>query len=127
MNDSVINKLLTYCIATVWIINGLFCKILNFVPRHEKIVARILSEDYSRLLTIAIGFSELAIAIWILSNYKTSLNVLVQILIVATMNLIEFIFAPDLLLWGKFNSLFALLFIVVVYINEFYLNKKQHL
>ncbi len=90
-------------------------------------MARILSEDYSRLLTIAIGFSELAIAIWILSNYKTSLNVLVQILIVATMNLIEFIFAPDLLLWGKFNSLFALLFIVVVYFNEFYLNKKQHL
>ena len=126
MNDRVINKLLTYCIATVWIINGLFCKVLNFVPRHEKIVARILSEDYSRLITIAIGFSEIAIAIWILSYNRTTMNAIVQILIVATMNLIEFIFVPDLLLWGKFNSLFALLFILVVYFNEFHLNKKLH-
>jgi DoxX-like family len=126
MNDRVINKLLTYCIAAVWIINGLFCKVLNFAPRHEKIVARILSEDYSRLFTIAIGFGEIAIAIWMLSYYRTGINAIVQIVIVAAMNLIEFIFVPDLLLWGKFNSLFALLFIVVVYFNAFHFNKKQH-
>lgn len=120
-----IYKILTYCIATVWIVNGLFCKVLDFVPRHEQIVARILGEDYSRPLTILIGISEIIMAIWILSGYKTKLNAILQIGVVTTMNTIEFILVPDLLLWGKLNSLFAFIFILIVYYNEFYLNKKQ--
>ena len=35
------------------------------------------------------------------------------------MNIWEFIIAPDLLLWGKLNSVFALLFIALIYFNEF--------
>jgi len=120
-----IYKILTYCIATVWIVNGLFCKFLNLVPRHEQIVARILGDDYSRLLTILIGLSEIIMAVWILSAYKTRLNTIAQITVVATMNTLEFILVPDLLLWGKLNSLFASIFILVVYFNEFYLNNKQ--
>ncbi len=116
---------MTYCIATVWIANGLFCKVLNLVPRHEQIVARILGDDYSRPLTIIIGISEIIMAVWILSGYKTKLNAIAQISVVATMNTLEFILVPDLLLWGKLNSLFAFIFILVVYYNEFYLNKKQ--
>lgn len=120
-----IYKILTYCIATVWIANGLFCKVLNLVPRHEQIVARILGDDHSRLLTILIGLSEVFMAIWILSSNNTKLNAIAQIVVVATMNILEFILVPDLLLWGKLNSLFAVIFILVVYYNEFYLNKKQ--
>ena len=120
-----IYKILTYCIATVWITNGLFCKVLNLVPRHEQIVARILGDDHSRLLTILIGLSEIIMAVWILSGYKTELNAIVQITVVATMNTLEFLLVPDFLLWGKLNSLFAFIFILVVYFNEFYLNKKQ--
>lgn len=116
---------MTYCIATVWIANGLFCKVLNLVPRHEQIVARILGDNHSRLLTILIGLSEIIMAVWILSGYKTKLNAVAQITVVATMNILEFILVPDLLLWGKLNSLFAFIFISVVYCNEFYLNKKQ--
>lgn len=125
MTKTRIYLILTYCIATVWIANGLFCKVLNLVPRHEQIVARILGDDYSRPLTILIGLSEIIMAVWILSGYKTKLNAITQILVVATMNTLEFIFVPDLLLWGKLNSLFAFIFILVVYYNEFYLNKKQ--
>ena len=120
-----IYNILTYCIATVWIANGFFCKLLNLVPRHEQIVARILGNNYSRPLTILIGLSEMAMAVWIISGYKSKLNAVAQIVIVAVMNTLEFILVPDLLLWGKFNSFFALLFIIVVYCNEFYLNKKQ--
>ena len=124
MTDKGIHKLLTYCIAAVWIINGLFCKVLNLVPRHQQIVARILGDEHSRLLTIAIGCSEILMAIWLLSKIKTRLNAIAQMAIVAIMNTLEFILVPDLLLWGKLNSLFAFLFILVVYFNEFYLNKK---
>ena len=125
MAQNRIYNILTYCIATVWIANGLFCKVLNLVPRHEQIVARILGDDHSRLLTILIGLSEIIMAVWILSGYKTKLNAIAQITVVATMNILEFILVPDLLLWGKLNSLFAFIFILIVYFNEFYFNKKQ--
>lgn len=120
------NKILTYLIIAIWISNGLFCKVLNLVPRHQEIVAKILSLNnyHSRIITILIGISEIIMAIWVLSRFKTKLNAIVQIIIVATMNTLEFFLAPDLLLWGKLNSLFAFLFIVLIYFNEFYLDKK---
>jgi hypothetical protein len=45
-------------------------------------------------------------------------------LIIATMNTLEFMLVPNLLLWGKANSIFALILILVVYYNEFYLNQS---
>ncbi len=116
---------MTFCIATVWIANGLFCKVLNLVPRHEQIVAKITGSNFSRPLTILIGLSEIIMAVWILTGYKSRLNAITQIAVVATMNFLEFILVPELLFWGKLNSLFAFLFILVVYFNEFYFNKKQ--
>jgi uncharacterized membrane protein YphA (DoxX/SURF4 family) len=118
------HTILTYVIALVWIINGLFCKVLNYVPRHQEIVASILGAEHSQILTILIGFSEILMAMWIISKIKSRLNAILQITIVAAMNILEFILVPDLLLWGRFNAVFALLFLVTVYFNEFYLNKK---
>ncbi len=117
-------KITTFLIATVWIANGLFCKVLNFVPRHEQIVGVILSADYSRPLTLLIGLSEIGMAVWILSRIRSRLNAIAQILIVGTMNILEFILVPELLLFGKANSIFAILFIILVYFNEFILSKK---
>lgn len=119
-----LHKTINYFIAFVWIVNGFFCKVLNLAPRHEQIVSRILGDEYAQLLTKLIGVSEIFMAVWILSRIKTRLNVWLQILIVATMNILEFILVPDLLLWGKGNSIFAFLFIVLVFYNEFVLNKK---
>jgi hypothetical protein len=118
---------LTILIATVWLANGLLCKVLNLVPRHEQIVARILGDDHSRTLTILIGLSEIVMTIWVLTKYKSKLNAIAQMTVVATMNILEFILVPDLLLWGRLNSVFALLFIGLVYYNEFVLNKKLNL
>ena len=119
-----IYDLVNYIIAGVWLINGMICKILNLVPRHEEIVSRILSEDHSRIFTILIGCSEVLMAVWIVSGITTKLNAITQIIVVATMNIIEFVFAPDLLLWGHYNSLFAFLFILLIYFNEFQLKPK---
>jgi hypothetical protein len=124
LKNKSLNKILTLLISVVWLANGLFCKVLNLVPRQEQIVARILGEDYSRPLTFLIGLSEVLMAIWVLSKFKSKLNAITQILIVVTMNTLEFILVPDLLLLGRLNSLFALLFIGLVYYNEFVLNKK---
>ncbi len=124
MANKNLHKILTYGIAMVWLANGLLCKVLNLVPRHEQIVARILGGEYSRILTLSIGLSEMLMTIWILSRIKTSLNAITQMTIIGLMNMLEFILAPDLLLWGRFNSVFAFLFILLIYYNEFHLNKK---
>ncbi len=118
------HKILTYCIAMVWIANGLFCKVLNLVPRHQQIVARILGEIYARPVTVTIGLAEIGMAIWVLSRIKSRLNAITQIAVVAIMNTLEFFIAPDLLLWGKLNAFFAFLFILLLYYHEFQLNKE---
>ncbi|MFT6337994.1 MAG: hypothetical protein ACI86M_002086 [Saprospiraceae bacterium] len=124
LNKHKLHVSFTYLIATVWIVNGLFCKVLNLAPRHEQIVARILGSTYSRPLTIAIGFSEIIMAIWILSKYKSKLNTFVQIAVIILMNIIEFMIVPDLLMWHKANIIFAVLFSSLVYYNGFRLNLK---
>ena len=124
MADIKNHKALTLFIAAIWITNGVFCKVLNLVPRHQQIVAGILGDKFSRAFTILIGLSEMAMAIWILSRIRTRLNAISQIILIAVMNTLEFFLVPGLLLWGKYNSVFAFLLIIVVYYNEFYLNKK---
>ena len=118
------HQILNYFIAAIWLINGLFCKLLNLVPRHEEIVASILGSSHSRLMTILIGILEIGMAVWILIGVRTRLNAITQIVLIATMNILEFILVPELLLWGKTNAFFALLFIILIYYKEFHLNKK---
>ncbi|REH54637.1 DoxX-like protein [Tenacibaculum gallaicum] len=120
-----IHILFTFLIASVWLINGLFCKVFNLVPRHQEIVGKIISNNYSRELTLVIGVLEIAMVVWILSNYKSKLNAITQIVIVLIMNVIEFMITSDILLWGKLNIVFAALFVFIVYINEFKLNPKN--
>jgi hypothetical protein len=115
---------LNFCIAGVWMVNGFFCKVLNLVPRHQEIVARILGEDQVRLWTVLIGFAEFGMAIWIITGITPRLNAIVQIIAVAMMNALEFTLAPDLLLWGRFNALFAFLFNLLIYYNEFRFRNK---
>jgi hypothetical protein len=117
--------IITYCIAFVWLANGLFCKVLNLVPRHQEIVARILGNEHDRLLTVLIGGAEIIMALWVVSRYKQRLNAALQIIVVATMNTIEFFTAPDLLLWGKFNAVIAFIFVVIVYLHAFQFSPKR--
>jgi hypothetical protein len=127
MNYRNIHRTLNFFIAAVWLINGLFCKVLDMVNRHEQIVAEILGSDFSRPLTLLIGFAEIGMAVWVLSGIRARLNAVLQIAVVVTMNILEFFLVPELLLWGRLNILFALLFIVVIYYNEFILNRRQTL
>ncbi|MBL7841575.1 MAG: DoxX-like family protein [Cyclobacteriaceae bacterium] len=118
-----IRTVLKILISLVWLVNGLFCKVLNFVPRHELIVGRILGTEYAPILTKTIGVLEILMFIWILSGIKSRLCSIAQILIVLTMNLIEFFVAPDLLLFGKANLLVALAFTGVLVVYEFILTQ----
>lgn len=103
---------------SVWFVNGFFCKVLNLVPRHQQIVARILGEEHSILFTKIIGGLEVMMTVWVISNVKHRLCVFVQILLIAAMNIIEFFCAPDLLLFGRLNIVVAAGFILLLCATE---------
>ncbi len=117
----------TGCIllSVIWLINGFYCKLLNQIPRHQLIVSRILGNEYANELTKLIGIAEIIIAIWILSGFKSRANAVLQMIIIATMNTIEFFLAKDLLLFGAWNAVWAVILILIIYFNEFHLNRKH--
>ncbi|APX99390.1 DoxX-like family protein [Lacinutrix venerupis] len=122
MKNKKLNNTITFFIALVWLVNGLYCKILNQVPRHEAIVAKVLNTAHSRALIIIIGVLEVFMAVWILSRYKQKCNAITQIVIILTMNSLELLKASNLLLWHNFNIVFALLFCSLIYYNSFHFN-----
>ena len=114
MKPHTISKILTWFIAAVWLINGIYAKVLGFVPRHEMIVARVLGETYARELIIVIGLAEVCMAAWVVSRFYPRICAAAQVAAVVTMNVLEFFLARDLLLWGGLNALFAAIFCAVV-------------
>mgnify|MGYP001802059885 CR=1 FL=1 len=116
--------IIRFLIAMVWLVNGLICKVLMLVPRHHEIVSRILGDEHAVLLTRGIGLGEIGIALWVVSGIKSRLCAIFQMVLVATMNLLEFVIARDLLLWGGMNAVYATLFIAFVGWHEFVLKKK---
>jgi hypothetical protein len=123
--DRIPSIIATTLICMVWLVNGLFFKILNLVPRHQQIVAKILGADHAWLFTKAIGVAEILMMGWIVTRIKSRVCAIVQMIIVGTMNIIEFIFVPDLLLFGRANIVVASIFIALIYVNEFVLAKPK--
>ena len=113
------HKIITCLLAIIWLANGLFCKVLNLVPRHQEIVAALLGNDHAVFFTRMIGASEIIMAAWILSGYKSRLNAVVQMIVIAAMNTLEAIQVPHLLLFGRWNAILASVLIVSIYLNQF--------
>ncbi len=125
MKRAAIHKILTILISLVWLINGLYAKVLGFVPRHQEIVARILGSEISFVAVKVICALEICMFIWIISRKFSRLAAVMQIIIVMTMNVMEFILVPNLLLFGRMNIIIALVFVSVVYVNEFIIKPKS--
>lgn len=125
MKKTAIHRILTILISLVWLINGLYAKVLGFVPRHQEIVARILGSDFSFVAVKVIGVLEICMFVWVISGKFSRLAAIMQIVIVLTMNILEFVLVPDLLLFGRMNIIIALVFVSVVYINEFVVKPKS--
>ena len=119
LKSALLLRILRYLIAAVWLVNGLLCKVLLLVPRHAAIVGRILGPAHAGLLTRLIGVGEIGIALWVLNGRKPRWCALAQIILVLVMNALEFWLVPDLLLWGRGNLLFAILFSIVIYLHTF--------
>ena len=124
MKKNTLHKILTILISLVWLINGLFAKVLGFVPRHQEIAAKILGDGISLIAVKVIGVLEIGMFMWVISRKYSRLAAIMQITVVLTMNVLEYIIAPELLLFGRLNIVIAVFFVSVVYFNEFILKPK---
>jgi hypothetical protein len=91
----------TLAVASVWLVHGLYNKLLHGSPRHLAIVQSVPGFDGSRgehLLT-AVGLVEVAIALWVLSGWTAHVCAAVQTVLLLTMNAVELTVARHLLLW----------------------------
>ena len=85
-------------IGSVWIFHGVYSKILNGIPRHRMIVAKILGAANARPATLAIGFLELLLGVWVFTGWQSVPCAVVQTAAIISMNTLEIIMAGELLI-----------------------------
>jgi hypothetical protein len=94
-------RALRFLVAGVWLIHGLYNKLLGGSPRHLAIVQSVpgLGGAAGARVLLAVGVFEVAIAIWMLSRRAPRLCAAVQSVALLTMNVVELRYAHPLLLW----------------------------
>jgi hypothetical protein len=88
-------------VAAVWILHGLYNKLLHGSARHLAIVQAIPGLDGAagEHVLKAVGIAEVGIAVWVLSARAPYLCATVQTAALLSMNSLELAFARHLLLW----------------------------
>jgi hypothetical protein len=89
---------LTFVTASVWLVFGMWFKLLGMVPRHRLIIAAILGEAVAGPMTLIVGAAETTLALWIISGLYPRICAAVQSMAIVTMNTVELLYAKNLLL-----------------------------
>ena len=85
--------------AAVWIVFGLVFKVLQGVPRHERIVVAVIGSGWAGPVTVGIGVAEVLMGCWILSGRWPFWCIGAQTVAIVLMNVLELMFARDHLLF----------------------------
>ena len=102
-------------IGAVWIFHGLYSKLLDGIPRHRLIVARIVGDRIARPATKIIGALEILLGLWALTGFARVGCASVQTVTLIAMNMLEIFLAGDLLLSASGMVLLNGAFLVVVW------------
>jgi hypothetical protein len=86
-------------IGLVWLYEGLWCKVLERVPRHEAVLASapFIGHDGSRTALAALGLVECAIALWVWSGWRLREAAIVQTVLLIAMNTGGLVWAAHLI------------------------------
>lgn len=85
-------------IGAVWVFHGLYSKILNGIPRHRLIVARILGAENAGIATRAIGVLEVLLGVWAFTGWQPVPCAVVVTAAIVAMNTLEIVLARELLI-----------------------------
>lgn len=97
--------------------HGLYSKLLDGIPRHRLIVARVLGEDLAALATIAIGVMEILLGLWVWTHRLPRTCAAVQTGAIVAMNALEISRAPDLLVSAPGMVVLNALFLALGWYN----------
>lgn len=88
-------------VAAVWLVHGLYNKLLAGSPRHLAIVQSVpgLSGRRGIYMLAAVGIFEVLIGMWVLSRRAAWTCAATQSVALLSMNVVELIYARRLLLW----------------------------
>jgi uncharacterized membrane protein YphA (DoxX/SURF4 family) len=92
---------MTIALAAVWLVHGLYNKLLGGSPRHLAIVQSVpgLQGIAGERMLVAVGIVEVGVAIWMLSRRAPRWCAALQTVLLLSMNVLELTFARHLLLW----------------------------
>lgn len=81
-------RLIRVAIALVWLYQGMWCKVLGRVPRHEAVVVTVLflSAAQAHAALLVLGVVECGLAGWVLSGKLARGAALVQTGLLVAMN-----------------------------------------
>lgn len=104
-----------FLIGSVWVFHGVFSKILDGIPRHRLIVARVLGVRLAGPMTMAIGSAETLLGLWAYSGRDRVQCAITQTAAIILMNALEIAFARRLLISAPGMVLLNTLFLAVVW------------
>lgn len=109
------HRLLTIFMGSVWVFHGLYSKISDGIPRHRLIVERILGEGIADFATLAIGFLEVMLGVWIFTRLWRRACAVLQTAALVSMNTLEILLAKDLLVSAPGMVALNLVFLSLVW------------
>lgn len=107
--------ILRAAVASVWLYQGLWSKLLAPAPRHQKIVGKVpfLNSRQARWAVMLLGSLECVLAVWVLSGFRARDAALLETLLLGFMNAGGLVWArnliPDPVNMLLQNSVFLLL------------------
>lgn len=86
-------------IASVWIYQGFWCKLLGHAPQHQKIVATtaFLTPALARNALVALGVFECMLAAWVVTGLWAREAAVIETLLLIGMNTTALLRARDLI------------------------------
>ena len=87
-----------FVIGVVWVFHGLYSKLLDGIPRHRLIVARILGDRIARPATKFVGGFEILLGLLAFTGFARGECAAVQTVAIVGMNTLEIFLAGDLLI-----------------------------
>ena len=104
-------------IGSVWVFHGLYSKLLDGIPRHRLIVARVLGDEVAAAATVVVGVLEILLGIWAFSHRLPRACAAVQTAAIVAMNSLEIARAPDLLISAPGMLLLNAAFLAIGWYN----------
>jgi hypothetical protein len=102
-------------IGSVWVFHGLYSKILNGIPRHRLIVAKILGATNAGISTKVIGGLEVLLGLWAFTGWQPVGCAVVQTAAIVAMNALEICLAGELLISAVGMVILNLCFLSLVW------------